>query len=403
MKSHLQRAALGLVCGLFTISPARADEWLDQLDEHLNFHSPSGQVRVHFSGLLDLEAYSLPQPPPGLINTEKHFLFNPRLTSFFDAQLGPSLYAFGQARLDRGFDPSDRGPRVRMDEYALRFTPWPEGQLNIQAGKFATVVGSWVARHYSWEDPFILAPGPYQNLTGVQDSPASEAGAHESGHSSARSEYAHNLPILWGPSYTTGLEVSGKVAKFDWAVEMKNAALSSRPETWSPTETGFDHPTFSGRLGFRPNPTWNFGLSASTGSYLRDDSDHPGANREWVLGQDISFARRHLQIWAEFYEARFDLPGGGSADTFSYYLETKYQFLPQLFGALRWNQQFYGSGPEGANMDLPFGPSLWRIDAALGYRFTPRTQLKVQYSLELGHGEESGVRQLIAGQFTVKY
>ena len=69
-----------------------------------------------------------------------------------------------------------------------------------------------------------------------------------------------------------------------------------------------------------------------------------GDYREFVLGQDVSFAWRHLQLWAEFYEARFEVPRVGNADTFAYYyIEAKYKFTPQLFGAIRWNQQLFGN------------------------------------------------------------
>ena len=52
-----------------------------------------------------------------------------------------------QARADRRFDPADRHVEARLDEYAVRFTPWRDSRLNLQVGKFATVVGSWALRH----------------------------------------------------------------------------------------------------------------------------------------------------------------------------------------------------------------------------------------------------------------
>ena len=158
------------------------------------------------------------------------------------------------------------------------------------------------------------------------------------------------FPIIWGPSYASGLAVSGSLGRFDYAAEMKNAALASRPESWSITQTGFEHPTFSGRAGFRPNEMWNLGLSASAGPYFRSEvaptlpvGRSIGDYNELVLAQDLSFAWHHLQLWAEFYEARFEVPRIGNADTFSYYFEAKYKITPQLFGALRWNQQLFGT------------------------------------------------------------
>src|SRR5437773_735412 len=74
--------------------------------------------------------------------------------------------------LDRGFDPWDSGPQLRLDEYFLRYTPLDNARVNFQIGKFATVVGSWVRRHDSWQNPFINAPLPYENITTVSDTEA---------------------------------------------------------------------------------------------------------------------------------------------------------------------------------------------------------------------------------------
>ena len=191
---------------------------------------------------------------------------------------------------------------------------------------------------------------------------------------------------------------------------MKNASLSSRPESWNVTENGFEHPTFSARVGFRPNEAWNFGLSASEGPYFRPEAEETlphghgiGDYREFVLGQDVSFAWHHLQLWAEFYEARFEVPRVGDADTFAYYFEAKYKFTPQLFGALRWNEQLFSNVPDGAGGQVRWSQDLWRIDVAAGYRFTSHTQLKLQYSFQK---ETTGPRDdnhLIAAQLTVRF
>ena len=217
-------------------------------------------------------------------------------------------------------------------------------------------------------------------------------------------------PVIWGPSYASGVSVSGRLGMFDYAGEMKNSSLSSRPESWNVTEIGFEHPSFAARLGFRPNQAWNFGVSMADGVYLRPEAEQtlpPGRDigdyRELVLGQDASFAWHHLQLWAEVYEARFEIPRVGDADTLAYYFEAKYKFTPQLFGALRWNQQIFGSVDDGRKGSLRWGQDLGRIDAAIGYRFTSHTQLKLQYSFQ---HETTGPRDdnhLLAAQFTVRF
>ena len=126
-------------------------------------------LRVRLSGTLDLEIYNFQQPAPDLIDSTIDTLFNPRLTLFLDAQAGSQIYFFAQSRLDRGFDPTDHGAQIRLDEYAFRITPWNDGRLTVQIGKFATVVGNWIPRHLSWENPFIDAPIVYENITAIRD------------------------------------------------------------------------------------------------------------------------------------------------------------------------------------------------------------------------------------------
>jgi predicted porin len=106
-------------------------------------------------------------------------------------------------------------------------------------------------------------------------------------------------------------------------------------------------------------------------------------------------------LWAECYEARFEVPGIGNADTLSYYLEAKYKITPQLFAALRWNQQLFGTIRNGGELQK-WGSDIWRIDAALGYRFTNYLQAKVQYSLSQQNSAQEG-EHLVAVQLTVKY
>jgi hypothetical protein len=400
--------ALGFCLIASTARALEVEDFFDRLDNTLTIAAFEDNLRARLSGTIDLEAYHFQQPAPGLIDSNIDNLFNARLTLFLDAQFGSQIYFFAQSRLDRGFDPSDHGAQVRLDEYALRFTPWDDGRFNLQGGKFATVVGTWVPRHLSWENPFINAPLVYDNVTPISDKIA-PASARDFVHRFDHEKYQFN-PVIWGPSYASGISVSGRLGRFDYAAEMKNASLSSRPESWSVTEIGFEHPTFSGRVGFRPNQTWNLGLSASDGPYFRPEAERTlpsgrdiGNYREFVLGQDVSFAWHHLQLWAEFYEARFEVPRVGDADTFAYYLEAKYKFTPQLFGALRWNQQLFGNVPDGTGGQLHWGQDLGRIDVAAGYRFTSHTQLKLQYSFQQ---ETTGPRDdnhLVAAQLTVRF
>lgn len=401
--------ALSLCVLACTAYAFEIDDYFDRLDSALTISAFHDNLRARLSGTLDLEVYNFDQPAPGLIDSSIDTLFNPRLTLFLDAQIGSQIYFFAQSRLDRGFDPSDHGAQIRLDEYALRITPWNDGRLTVQIGKFATVVGNWVPRHLSWENPFVDAPIVYENVTAIRDKYAPVSPFDFIYGPTYYKKYAFN-PVIWGPSYASGISVSGRLDRFDYAVEMKNASLSSRPESWNVTESGFEPPTFSGRVGFRPNEAWNFGLSASEGPYFQRQAEPtlpPGRDiddfREFVLGQDVSFAWRHLQVWAEVYEARFEVPAVGDADTLAYYVEAKYKFTPQLFGAIRWNQQLFGTVDDGYGNNLRWSPDVERIDLAAGYRFTSHTQLKLQYSYQHETTGQGNDNHLVAAQLTTRF
>lgn len=400
--------------------PARgAEEWFDRLDDALTFGTPRDDVLARLSGTVDLEGYEFSQPAPGLINSAGRYLFSPRLTMFLDLQAGKHVYAFAQFRSDRGFDPGRRAMRGRLDEYAVRVTPWTDARFNVQVGKFGTAVGNWVPRHGSWDNAFITAPLAYEHLTGMWDVEAATYPAELLEWSHVRPRLPPGapavdkhlrLPIVWGPSYTTGVAVSGQIGRVTYAVEAKDASLASRPRVWDKDTFRWRHPTWSGRIGYRPNAMWSFGLSASSGAYLQTVAAPtlpPGRRlseyRQILFAQDIGFAWHHLQVWAEFFETRFAIPGVTDADAFSYYVEAKYKFTPRLAGAVRWNEQLFSRIPDGAGGRVRWGANVRRLDVGPIYRFSPHTQLKLQYGLQHQEGESREFGHVVAAQFTVRF
>jgi hypothetical protein len=237
MKAQTCCVAAALLC---ILGPARAvDDPFGKISDYLAVSAFHGNVRARLCGLADLEAYYLESPPPGLVFTDRRFLLNSRLTLFLDAQFGPWIYAFAQARLERGFDPSRSIAEFRVEEFALRISPWENGRLSAQFGKFGTVIGNWVPRHDSWANPFVTAPVPYENLTGMWDSAAPfsnevlscwgnvEASQRRRTQGDDYSDKPLRLPVFWGPSYASGAAISGRIGKVEYAAELKNASLSS--------------------------------------------------------------------------------------------------------------------------------------------------------------------------------
>jgi hypothetical protein len=389
---------------------SQAQQFLDELDDHLSLKSKDGFFRSDLSGLLDLEGYYVDQRPPGLLFEDESF-FNPRLTLFLDTTLGRHFYGFVQARFDSGFDPGEADAfQVRADEYLLRWIPWDDSRLNLQFGKFATVVGSWVQRHDSWQNPLITAPLPYENLTPVsyEDIPGSPADfLARRNYPDAKDSW---LPIIWGPAYTTGWSAFGTLGKFDYNLQLKNAPISAHPGEWGLTGSLWEYPTVSGRFGFRPSPEWTHGVSFGVGPYLSSDaSPNLPAGKgisdyyQYTLGYDISYAHRSWQLWGEVFVSRFEVPNVGNADLLAYYVEAKYKITSGLFAAARWNQELYATVDNGLGGQETWGNDMYRIDAALGYRFTRHLQSKLQYSFGHRTGSIQQGEQLVAAQVTLKF
>jgi hypothetical protein len=387
----------------------QGQEWLDTLDNTLSLKSRNGLFRSDLTGLMDLEGYYMDLRPPGLLFDDESF-FNYRFTFFLDTRLGPHLYSFVQARLDRGFNPGESDFEARMDEYLLRWIPWNDSRLNLQFGKFATVVGSWVQRHDSWQNPLITAPMPYDNMTVITDDNPPATPADFLARRGMPDQKDASRPVIWGPVYAIGWGAFGTLGKFDYAFDLKNAALSSSPYAWVLNDSLWQYPTVSGRLGFRPSPAWNYGVSFSVGPYLSPDAGAdlpPGQSiRDYdqiTFGYDVSYAWHRWQLWSEVFLSRFQVPNVGNADVLTYYLEAKYKITSSLFAAARWNQQFFGNVNDGAGGQEGWGNDMYRIDLGLGYRFTRHLQGKIQYSF--GHRDAALQQgeQLVAAQVTLRF
>ncbi len=406
------RAGLTLcVCVLTWALPlpsAAIGDCLDRLSDSLVFVSPKGGFQAQFSGLADFEVYLIDQNPPGLIFSGDDVFFNPRLTLFLDTFAGDDLYGFAKFRFDRGFDPGymEEGD-ARADEYFLRYSPG-SGLLNIQVGRFATIFGNWAGRHDSWENPFINAPLPYENVTvildhGVLPGPGVFLSLRN------RPDVKKNwVPIIWGPVYTAGVSVSGKFEQLNYAFSVKNAALSSRPNDWE--DFRWNNPTFTGRIGFEPDESLSFGVSASYGSYLQEEVEASlPADREvedfkqFTIGGDLSWARGRLQVWAELIHSRFDVPNVETVGTTAYYVEGKYKLTTHLFAALRWGQQYFDKIGDGNGGSQRWDRGIAKIELSLGYRLNRHIQLKFQYGFAEQNGALEQGRHSVASQLTLKF
>ena len=381
---------------------------LDELDDALYVESTDGFWRSDLSVLWDMEVYTIDQRSPAILVSDDDVLFNPRLAFFIDTVIGRHFYSLVQARIDRGFDPGAAGNLdARFDEYLLRYLPFADNRLQLQAGKFATVVGNWVARHDSWRNPLINAPLPYENITTVSDNNVPADYAALIARRDLDDVKGSWLPIIWGPAYTSGFSASGVLRQFEYALEFKNASISSRPYVWNAQNRGFGDPTWSGRIGFRPDAAWRLGASFSHGPYLIEHGILPpgkvrGDYDQTTLALDAAWSHRHLEVWAELFASRFEVPNTDDADTLAYYVEAKYGLSAKWNLAARWNQQFFSTMENGTGGQSRWDRNTWRMDTGLGYQFDRHLQARVQYSYTHKDGPLQQGEQTVSAQLTLR-
>jgi hypothetical protein len=406
---------LGLCCRPLSAQ----DDWIDRLRDKLSFATADGDIRGRISGTLELAALYTSETRADLRFDDRDFLFAPRLSVFLDSDVGTRTYVFAQARFDRGFDPADRSLEKRLDEIAVRFAVLEENRLNLQLGKFATVFGAWPARHLAWENPFVSAPLAFEHLTPMWDDRATLSAplllrrAHLdplSGSTGIASDKHRRMPAVWGPVYASGAALTGRLGRLDYALEAKNAPLGSRPGSWDLDARPWGRPAWAARIGWRPDVRWDMGVSAARGTYLTraaaasapagtSASDHEQIT--WAF--DMGFAHRHLQIWAEIHQTRFEVPGIDRLDTLAAYLEAKYAFSPIFHGAVRLSGVRYSAfeGPNGVSMR--WGRDVARLDLVAGWRLSAHMRLKLEYSPQHEHPAPRRISHAVALQFVTRF
>lgn len=414
---------------LLASSPVCGQEFLDAIDDRLTLASEDQAFRVDLAGLLDLELYAPDQPAMGLLNTDDDLFFNPRLTLLFDVQVTDHLRGHLQMRTDRGFDPGFAPDgQTRLDEYFIEWKPLEKSWINFRLGKFATAFGAWTQRRLSWENPFITAPMAYNDMLPVTDETRVPLGGI-AGRRFKEDNRDTWLPILWGPSYATGASVFGQVGLVDYVFEVKNAALSSAPRNWDALQSGWEGTTYTGRLGLRPAPEWNLGVSYSHGPYLTDASTIPSTviiggapfldegrcdYNQTTLGVDASWSHGPWQIWAEAMTSRFETPNAGgiglvsssvanraaAVRVWSGFVEVKRKLGSQWWVVARWNQSWFDDLP---GTDTGWDNDDWRADFSIGHRFSRHLQAKLQYSLAAREDAGREGHHLVAAQITLKF
>ena len=408
------------------------ESFLERLRQFQSFGTEDGQISFNADVWLTLDYMVFSTPPPGFIQTTNGQIFAPTLSGLFTLDISKHLEFVFLGLVNRGFDPTETSVQSQPAEYYTQVTPFDTPVLNFKGGKFQTAFGQWTNRHFSTQNSLINAPMMYGQMTSVTDgndgaSIAPNTTSLVNRKNSASPPVTKWIPIVWGPSYASGFQLNGTVGtlqQLDWAFEMKNASLSSRPQEWDLWNRGFNYPTFTGRAGYRPDAAWNIGVSGSSGSYISQAAydrfsntskagSSIGESRQNVVGTDISYAHGPIELWSEFAWSQYEVPDApsgkavGNIGAYSYFIESKWKFMPQFWLSGRWNQQLYSNvtpaTSPGAGSETPWYNNLWRADACLGFKINRFTQFKVQYSYTEEAGNVDPGQNLFAVELVIQF
>jgi hypothetical protein len=347
--------------------------------------SADGYWRADLRPDIELGYWHTDTPAPGLLSFAGTDFFQPRLSLGFNLTAGDEWLLHVLTRWDRGFDVGSREDGdFRVDEAFLRWRPLGDGRLNVQVGKFATCFGNWVPRHGYWDNPFLMPPLPYDSQLASNDRSAKNPSPATIAKRGGKRAW---VPIIWGPAYSTGVSLFGSDGNWDYAVEVKNADLSSRPDSWSPWEENGSHPSVTGRVGYRPDAAWTFGLSASHGTYLRHDAEptlRSGDQRDdfahTVVGADARWSHHQFQVLGEVLASRSHTTAAGDLDAFAYYIEGRWKLNSMIFIATRWAQEWNDDfSLAGAKAVRSYTREIWRATVAAGFRVTENILMKTEY------------------------
>ncbi len=390
---------------------------LDRVGEQLYFASEDGRFNAQLGGSFDLEYFWQSEDSPAAFGWVfpkggKKTLLSPRLTLTLDANATEYLYAFVKFRWDDGLHPGLAfaapsiygGTKDRFDEFFVR-VKLAEEKINLQVGQFAPQIGNFLGRHDSWDNPFVTYPMVYENMTSVSD--FTVVGSPDG--FAARRTWPDNrinwIPIIWGPYYAQGASIHGKFAEWGYALSVMNSSPGTRGFSWN---NDMDAPTYIGRVSYTPSAAWTFGVSASRGSYFRDDAvGFPaGTDREdydqSLVVFDLRYEWKKLQLFAELFLNEYEVPNAGDARSLAYYVEARYKLSVRWYAAARWGQTFHEKISTTLG-DLDWDEDQHRAELGLGYRINQHLQLKAQYAHTSQDENFQSVEHLIAFQATLRF
>jgi hypothetical protein len=288
---------------------------------------------------------------------------------------------------------SDVGVNVDVPALYVRWRPWTERGVAVQAGRIPPLVGAFPRRAYGHANVVIGWPLAYQYLVSLRPD-ALPATADDLLRMRARG---------WQPSFPIGSQVLRpgitliSAARWDTGVQIiakaRGITLAGAVTEGPPSHPSVRDRTpglgWSGRASFTLPAGVTVGASGGTGNWIDrsvlaqaslDSTPAP----QHVFGLDAEAGRGHWLLRTEWFYSSFTLPIATTTPlrlgSNVGYVEGRYRLSPRWqLGARADRLRFGRVDPLTSRGSTAWDADVDRVEAAVAFRATTTTEIKVAW------------------------
>jgi len=349
--------------------------------------APAADVR--FRGLLDLVLSSGYEGQEWNTLTQGDSNFDPyRLRVFADATVTPQLDLFVQSILH------ERGQPIVADGAYAQWTPWPDRDAHVQAGKIPWAIGTWGPRTYSDRNPLIGMPLMYQYHTDLPwavsapsvDAVVANAGNGQSGIAYGANSAGMGMPIVDDRWWDVGAVALGSQRPFEYAFGVTQGT-PGWPVTGQDETPGN---TMLGRLGLAPVAGLRFGVSGAYGTwmpmwfkYALPAGDDLREYHEQLGMADLELERGPWELRGEGFVKAWQTIAAGTLRVNGGYGELRLGLGDGYWLAGRYDAMRFGDVTTSTGVTRPWDDDVDRMEVGGGYRLSRDVRLKASFQRDV--------------------
>ena len=254
--------------------------------------------------------------------------------------------------------------------------------LTLRAGMAPSLIGNYGLRStYFNANPVIGVPLVHQHRTTLDGSGLATA----EDLLRRRDQNVIGLPMMYDACWNPVAELMGNFERMEFSLGVTHGSLSNPLQTRQ-----VDGVQVLGRVGWEPVVGLRLGASGALGPYIGGPNRDPGTGAttfpgepddydQRIVGVDAEWLIRRLRFNSEFYVSQWEVPlVAEDIDVRGGYVEGRWDFLPEWFGALRVGALVFseidvpapGTGSTGWDDDV------LRVESSLTYRLAREVHLR---------------------------